>query len=281
MPRKHRISSSSKIYHIVSRGNEKKPIFLDTDDYNHFISILRKKRSEMLFAMYAYCLMPNHYHLVLNEGDNKISSIMSSINTTYAIYFNKKYDRVGHLFQGRFRSEAIEDESYFLTAIRYVHNNPVSANMVNDISQYHWSSYRAYLQIIDQGKLIDSRYLLNILAPSRKEAITEFVHFSKQADEEIFSSPLSGYEEDSKIIIERAKTFINRYLQEHGLNREQLKLKSNLIVRNELISLLVEKSGLTVRQIGNLLNLSKSTISRVEQTESKSGTKRYTPGVPG
>lgn len=265
MPRKNRIISSSKIYHVVSRGNEKKPIFLDTDDYNHFISILRKKRSEMLFAIYAYCLMPNHYHMVLNEGENKISSIMASINTTYAIYFNKKYDRVGHLFQGRFRSEAIEDESYFLTAIRYVHNNPVSANMVSDISQYRWSSYRSYLQIIDQDRLIDSRYLLNILSPSRKEAITEFVHFSKQADERIFSEPLSSYKEDSKIIAERAKIFINRYLQEHGLNIEQLKLKSNLIVRNELIGLLVEKPGLTVRQIGNLLNLSKSTISRVNK----------------
>ncbi|NMD42744.1 MAG: transposase [Firmicutes bacterium] len=262
MPRKNRIISSSKIYHIVSRGNEKKPIFLDTGDYNHFINILGKKQGDKLFAIYAYCLMPNHYHLLLNEGENRISSIMSAINTTYAIYFNKKYNRVGHLFQGRFKSEAIEDESYFLTATRYIHNNPVSANLVDDIAQYPWSSYRSYLQD-GPDKLVDRRFLLNILSPLQKDAISEFVYFSKQVDEPIFDQHLGEYEKDLTSLATKAKIFINRYLQERNLSSEQLKQKSNVTIRNELIGLLVNRSGLTVRQVGELLNLSKSTVSRV------------------
>lgn len=265
MPRKRRIISSSKIYHVVSRGNERKPIFLDTDDYNQFIYILKKKQKDKLFAIYAYCLMPNHYHLIINEGENKISSIMSSINTTYAIYFNKKYDRVGHLFQGRFRSEAIEDESYFLTAVRYVHNNPVSANLANNISQYPWSSYRAYLlQSDDKDKLIEYRFLLNMLSPSLEKATKAFVNFSKEKDESIFSEHLRGYEQELAVSEEKARLFINRYLQKQNLKFEELKLRSNRTIRNELIELLKEKSGLSLEHIGKLLNLSKSTISRAK-----------------
>lgn len=264
MPRKRRIISSSKIYHVVSRGNEKKPIYLNMNDYNQFISILKKKQREKLFSIYAYCLMPNHYHLILNEGENVISSIMQSINTTYAIYFNKKHDRVGHLFQGRFRSKAIEDESYFLTAVRYVHNNPVSANLVNDIYRYRWSSYRSYLQINDKDKLIERRFLLNMISTSPEKAIREFVNFSKQVDERIFSEHLEGYGEESAITEKRAKLFIKKFLQEQNMKHGELKLTSNKRIRNELIRSLKEKPGLTLEQIGNLLNLSKSTISRVK-----------------
>lgn len=264
MPRTRRIISSSKIYHTISRGNERKAIFLDTDDYTRFTNILRKIQSAKSFAIYAYCLMPNHYHLILNEGENVISSIMSSINTTYAIYFNKKYDRVGHLFQGRFRSEAIEDESYFLTAVRYVHNNPLSAGLVNDISRYPWSSYGAYLQADDEDELIERRFLLSMLTSSPGRATEEFINFSRQSDENIFSKHLRGFEEDTAIIVEKAKTFINIYLQEQNIKQEELNRTSNKTARNELIRLLKDKSGLTLEQIGKLLKLSKSTISRVK-----------------
>lgn len=263
MPRKHRIISSSGIYHVMSRGNEKKPIFLDASDYERFGGILRKIKKEKPFTLYAYCFMNTHYHLVFNEEKTGISSIMSSVNTSYAIYFNKKYERVGHLFQGRFRSEAIEDEAYFLTAIKYVHNNPVAAKLVEKASQYPWSSYGSYLQPHCADDLIECRYLLNMLSPSPDEAIGEFVKYSDQRDEAIFVNHLGGEMEgpaDREII---AKKFIGKYLQDREMSIDHLKIKSNRAVRNELITILIKKSGLPVREIGKLLGLSKSTISRL------------------
>ncbi|HOA35956.1 MAG: transposase [Dethiobacteria bacterium] len=261
MPRKNRILSSSRIYHVVSRGIDKKPIFISTDDYNQFINILRKKRKFKLFTIYAYCLMNNHYHLIVNEKEAGISSIMSSINTTYAIYFNKKYNRIGHLFQSRFRSEAIEDEAYFLAAVRYVHNNPVSAGLVSEASQYNWSSYRSYLQLDSNDDLIDYQFALNMFASSLTKAVPRFVQFTKQIDEQDFVDHL-GEKEEMIAKEKKAKSLIDKYLQEKNMNIEKLKLRSNMGIRNELIGMLIEKTDLPLRRIGKLLDLSKSTVSR-------------------
>ncbi len=262
MPRKGRIISSSKIYHVVSRGNEKKPIFLDREDHERFIGTLRRKQKEKSFTLYAYCLMKSHYHAVLNEEEAGISSIMSSINTAYAIYFNKKYDRVGHLFQGRFRSEAIEDEAYFLTAVKYVHNNPVAAKLVNEASQYPWSSYGSYLRFESKDDLVECRFLLNMFSPNLEKSIPELMNFTNRIDDEIFSDHLRGEEENLFDKERNALSFIDKYLRERNMNFEELKNRSNMNIRNELIGILIEKSGLPLRRIGKLLGLSKNTISR-------------------
>ncbi len=263
MPRVRRIISSSKIYHVVSRGNEKKPIFLDNEDHERFLDLLRKKQKEKLFTLYAYCLMKSHYHAVLNEKDAGISSIMSSLNTAYAMYFNKKYDRVGHLFQGRFRSEAIEDEAYFLTAVKYVHNNPVAAKLVNEASQYPWSSYGSYLRFDGKDDLVECRFLLNMFSPDLEKSIPELMKFTNRIDDEIFNDHLKGEEEDMFAKERNARAFIDKYLRERNMNIEKLKIRSNVNIRNELIGVLIEKSGLPLRRIGKLLELSKSTISRI------------------
>lgn len=264
MPRRGRIISSSRIYHVVSRGNEKKPIFLDKEDHERFIGILRRKQKEKSFTLYAYCLMKSHYHAVLNEEEAGISSIMSSINTAYAIYFNKKYDRVGHLFQGRFRSEAVEDEAYFLTAVKYVHNNPVAAKLVNEASQYPWSSYGSYFRFSGKDDLVECRFLLNMFSPAPEKSIPALIKFTNRTDEEIFSDHLKGEEEELIVKEYNAKAFIHKYLRERNMNFEELKNRYNMNIRNELIGVLVEKSGLPLRRIGRLLKLSKSTISRAK-----------------
>lgn len=264
MPREKRGISVSKIYHVFSRGNEKKPIFLEQDDYNQFIDILRRKRKVKPFTIYAYCLMKNHYHLIINEEENNISSIMSSINTTYAIYFNKKYDRVGHLFQGRFKSEAIESEDYLLAAVSYVHNNPVAANLVREASQYAWSSYHAYLKSETNDDLIDSQFVLNIFSPSPDEARPQLENYLNKANGYCFID-LVEIKEETTIKVQKANKIINQYLHERGMNIEKLKLRSNLAARNELINILLKQSGLPMRRIGELIDLSKSTISRVKQ----------------
>ena len=119
------------------RGNERKKIFLDDYDRQRFLDTLLKKKAQTELAVYAYCLMDNHIHLVLSDEQNEISTIMKGIATSYAMFFNSKYNRVGHVFQDRFRSETVGDERYLLSVIRYVHNNPVKAGIVEEADQYN------------------------------------------------------------------------------------------------------------------------------------------------
>lgn len=163
MPRRARRLSDTKVYHVMLRGNERRNIFLDDEDRERFIDTLRYKQEEKTFSYFAYCLMSNHVHLIVDEGEEVISKIMQRINGSYAYYFNKKYQRSGHLFQDRFKSEVIEKDRYLLAAIRYVHNNPIKAGMIKNIEEYRWSSYREIISnnpskaIVD--KLIKKEYL--------------------------------------------------------------------------------------------------------------------------
>ena len=104
MPRVSRKLSRSKVYHVMVRGNERKKIFIDDEDRERFISTIREKNKERKFLVYAFCLMDNHIHLLINEGQDQITKIMQRIGVSYAYYFNKKYKRTGHLFQDRFKS---------------------------------------------------------------------------------------------------------------------------------------------------------------------------------
>ncbi len=131
MPRQQRNKSKSGYYHIMIRGNERKNIFLDEQDKSRFVEILNDKKKSVSFYLQAFCLMDNHVHLMISEGVDDIARVMKRITVSYVYYFNKKYKRIGHLFQDRFRSEVVEDDNYVLSLARYIHQNPVKAGIVN------------------------------------------------------------------------------------------------------------------------------------------------------
>lgn len=145
MARKPRIFSDTKVYHVILRGNNKQDIFYDEEDRKVFLSKLRHYRDKLEFDVLCYCLMDNHVHLVIKEGEISISTIMKCLAQTYSYWFNRKYDRIGHLYQERFKSEPVQDKHYFLTLIRYIHNNPVKAGMVKSCADYQYSSYHEYM----------------------------------------------------------------------------------------------------------------------------------------
>lgn len=144
MSRKNRQLSSTDIYHAIWRGVAKQNIFIENNDYKKFLDILTEFKFKYNFEIYAYCLMSNHIHLLIKS--NEISILMKSIGGKYAQWFNLKYERKGHLFQDRFLSEAIEDEKYLVTVLRYIHQNPVAAGIVNKIEDYKWSSYEGFIK---------------------------------------------------------------------------------------------------------------------------------------
>ncbi len=142
MPSGPRLLLDNACYHIITRGNQKQLIFQDQKDYMEYLDRLRKYKKEYDFLLYGYCLMPNHIHLL---GEIKVtqdlSHFMSSLQRSYTAYFNKRYGKVGHLWQGRYKTKVITKDRYLLDCINYIEFNPVKANLVNNIREYKWSSY--------------------------------------------------------------------------------------------------------------------------------------------
>ena len=145
MARAARVKSESGIYHVMLRGINRQRIFLDEEDNQRFLFILRKCREISGFRLYAYCLMKNHVHLLIQTGEEPIEQVMKRISTRFVVWYNAKYSRIGHLFQDRYRSEAVHDDAYFLTVLRYILNNPVKAGFCDRPEDYPLSSARDYL----------------------------------------------------------------------------------------------------------------------------------------
>lgn len=153
MARQSRETSLTGIYHVMLRGINRQDIFLDREDYWKFIKTLHGQvnpKDELgrplppRCSIYAYCLMPNHIHLLIRNKTDALGTIIKSVGITYAAYFNKKYERVGHLFQDRYKSEPVNDMNYFLTLIRYIHQNPVAGGLTRRVEDYPWSSWMEF-----------------------------------------------------------------------------------------------------------------------------------------
>lgn len=143
MARQARKTASSNVYHIMCRGVSRHSIFEDTADYRHYRDLLEAQVNNESLILFAWCLMDNHVHLVAKATLPKLSFAMKSINCSYAQHFNKKHERVGHLFQDRFKSEPIETDESLLQVVRYVHRNPLEAGITQTLD-YRWSSYEEY-----------------------------------------------------------------------------------------------------------------------------------------
>lgn len=159
MARKKRIWYPGAVYHITNRGNRRSDIFRDEEDYEAYLQNLVEVGKRHPFEIYSYCLMTNHVHLQLETKDVEIWHIMKDINQYYTKYFNDKYNLVGHLFEGRYKSELIESDKYNLETSRYIHLNPFKADMVKTPIEYKWSSYRNYMgsedkKIINEDKIL-------------------------------------------------------------------------------------------------------------------------------
>jgi len=146
MARRPRLEFEGAFYHVLTRGNQKRETFRDKTDYRKFLRILGDYKNRYPFSLYGYVLMPNHVHLLVETGKTPLSKILQGINQRYTMYFNWKYETVGHLFQGRYKAILCNKEEYLLNLIKYVHNNPVRSKLVKDADEYPWSSHRLFLK---------------------------------------------------------------------------------------------------------------------------------------
>ena len=130
MPRHAREKSQSNIYHVMLRGVNRQIIFEDDRDRQYFMTAMQRCKEVSRYRLHAFCLMPNHVHLLIEPAEEPLETVFKRIGVSYANYFNKRHERVGHLFQDRFRSENVETDEYYMTALRYILQNPVKAGIV-------------------------------------------------------------------------------------------------------------------------------------------------------
>lgn len=146
MARRARVHLPGALYHILSRGNQRQKIYKDEEDRRRFEALLGEVVKLRSLTLYAYVLMPNHFHLLLEVNRTPLSKVMQSLLYRYTRYYNQRYRKVGHLFQGRYRAILCDRDSYLMELIRYLHLNPVRAGLIGDPSRYRWSSHRDYLR---------------------------------------------------------------------------------------------------------------------------------------
>ena len=244
MPKHARTASESGYYHIVNRGIGKQILFEDADDYSRFLDALKRYTAEEQATVICYCLMENHFHLLIHASTG-LDRIMKRICGNYAYYYNEKYGRSGHLFQDRFRSEAIKDDAQLLATVRYIHNNPQKAGVCAR-EQYPWSSWREY---VDRPSIAVPD--LAIAVAGSKE---QFIAFSTGIDDRHY------IDEDCRVRLSDAA----------GLEiiKTDLKLRSGSQLqdmgkedRDQALRILKDK-GLSVRQIERLTGINRGVVLR-------------------
>jgi len=247
MPRNARKQSKTGVYHIIIRGINKQDIFQDDEDRNAYLERLTRYKKENLFELYAYCLMSNHVHLILKEAEESVSVIMKRIGASYVYWYNNKYDRVGHLFQDRFRSENIEDDNYLLAAVRYIHQNPVKVGL--DICE--WTSYPDYIK---GDGITDAEFVMSIFGDDVQEQRESFIAYMNEAN----TTNSMEYENKYRITDEEAKKIILRTGRVQYCHELQTVDK---ISRNRIFEKLKEE-GLSIRQIERLTGINRGIIQK-------------------
>ena len=169
----YKISHKGGYYHVFNRGNRKQDIFLEKSDYLKYLEKLREYKKKYNISIICYCLMPNHFHLLLRQNsDIPIYKFMHALHTSYSIYFNQTHDKVGRMFQGRFKQKEINKDEYLSLVTSYIHFNPVKDGLTEELDNYQWSSYLDYIGLRD-GTLCDKDLILSNKTPEEYKKITE------------------------------------------------------------------------------------------------------------
>ena len=180
MSRPLRIEFAGALYHVTSRGDGQKDIYLDDQDCRGYLNVLSDVCKRFNWSVYAYCLMDNHYHLLIEIPEGNLSQGMRQLNGVYTQYFNRYHKRVGHVFQGRYKAIIVQKDAYLLELSRYIVLNPVRARMVRAAKDWPWSSYRATSGVLASPDWLDTAWLLSSFAKTKKTAIKRYRQFVAQ-----------------------------------------------------------------------------------------------------
>ncbi len=191
MARPLRIEYPGAFYHVTGRGNEKKPIFLSDEDRKKFLSLLESSVERYKAIVHCYVLMDNHYHLLLETPQANLSAVVHYINGNYTSYFNKKHDRCGHLFQGRYKAILVDKDAYAVELSRYIHLNPVRAGFGERFTDSLISSLFAYAQLTGRFPWLTTSFILSYFGRTKREQVKQYIVFvSEGLEKELLENPL-------------------------------------------------------------------------------------------
>lgn len=266
MARLARQRSGTGIYHVMLRGINRQDIFEDQEDYMQFISCLRSLLSRFdergnslppLCSFYAYCLMSNHVHLLIREREESIGETIKRLGVSYSHYYNKKYERTGHLFQDRFKSEPVNNVNYFAILLRYIHQNPLKAGIVKDLGDYPWSSWREYCNHLPKEICICSKdAVLHRIPIADLEALVK-----QPLDEQ----HILDFDNDGRFAFtdDDIRVFLN---EKYGIENPKELQNLSKDQRDGMLNALCDL-GATIRQTARLTGICYGVIQKVRKNE--------------
>ncbi len=191
MSRPLRIEYPGAFYHVINRGIERRVIYSETADFQYFLSTIKALYHRYRIRLFAYCLMPNHYHLFLNTPKGRLGSFMRELNSQYGQYYNKRRHRIGPVFQGRYKAVLVDKETHGLAISRYIHMNPVLASLAERPDEYRWSSYPALIGKVQSESYLDTGWLVGQFSPDKqrgRKLLREFTEGETEKENELKES---------------------------------------------------------------------------------------------
>jgi putative transposase len=273
-----RIEYPGALYHLTSRGDRQEDIFVDDADREEFLSVLTSVVARFGWRVYSYCLMDNHYHLMVETPKGNLSKGMRQLNGVYTQRVNRRHARVGHVFQGRFKAILVDKQSYLLELSRYVVLNPVRAKVVTDPGRYRWSSYRATLGEVNAPPFLDRAGLLSLFADTTATAQRRYQAFVREGLRapslwsEVKGQVLLGDEAFVRKLgpkLDSAKTAkeiptAQRHAARPSLTQALKNLRpADVRARDRVIATLHLRHGYSQAEIGRAVGLHYSTVSRI------------------
>lgn len=244
MARKTRIEFEGALYHVIVRGNQKRKVFKSDDDFRSYLDILQRYKARYPFSLYAYVLMSNHIHLLMETGKIPLNKILQGINQSYTMYFNRKYKTVGHLFQGRYKSILCEKDAYLLALVKYIHLNPVRAKIAQSPDDYLWSSHKAYVGSASKSELVDTEHVLKMFSEVAGSARRLYRSFMGEA---VVISKKDVYcTVDQRMI--GGSVFVEETVAKHKLVIEQ-KRKKHECSLEEIAAAIERQRGITLEDM--------------------------------
>ena len=273
MARPLRLEFAGALYHLTSRGDRREDIYEDDNDRNGFLSVLESVCERYNWICHAYCLMSNHYHLLIETPDGNLAKGMRQLNGVYTQNYNRRHDRVGHVFQGRYKAILVEKDSYLLEVSRYIVMNPVRAAMVRSAGDWRWSSYRATAGQVKGLDCLDAEWLLAAFGKRKSLAVDRYKKFVAQA--EIQQSPwrqlshqiFLGSEQfvgEMQALVDREKELSEIPSAQRRPTPESLEeYEASSQDRNTAIVRAYQSGGYTMKEIGNYFGLHYSSVSGI------------------
>jgi putative transposase len=243
MPRKPRIEYTGAFYHVITRGNQKQRIFKDPADFQKYLLTLTIYKNRTGSHIYAYVLMNNHVHLLIETGEIPLSKIMQGVNQTYTMYFNRRYRTVGHLFQGRYKAILCDKDAYLLGLLKYIHQNPLRARITERVDAYPWSSHHAYRGKDNPLDLVDTEQVLRLFSESRSRARAKYREFMAGQDTLDKASVYATIDQRLKGDDE----FVERVMEQHDQEEAQARQKKRGL--DEIAQAIKQRYGITVSDI--------------------------------